>query len=51
MMKSSQSEEELGRASPVLWPYRRHRGVEQVGALAFFFFLLGLQPNISSELV
>ena len=50
MMKSSQSEEELGRASPVLWPYRRHRGVEQVGALAFFF-LLGLQPNISSELV
>ena len=49
MMKSSQShEEELGRAFPVLWPFRRYRDVEQVDVLEVFFFLLGLQPNFSS---
>ena len=39
MMKSSQShEEELGRASPVLWPFRRYREVEQVDVLEVFFY-------------
>ena len=39
MTKSSQShEEELGRASPVLWPFRRYRDVEQVDVLEVFFF-------------